>query len=33
MENKLVISKGERDGEGQDRHRGLRGTNIYAYNK
>ena len=33
IENKLVIIKAEREREGQDRHRGLRGMNIYVYNK
>ena len=31
MEKKLVVTSGEREGEeGQDRSRGLRGTNYYV---
>ena len=28
MENKLVVTSGVKEGEGQDRDRGLRGTNC-----
>ena len=30
MENKLVVTSGVREGEGQDRDRGLRGTYCYV---
>ena len=33
MENKLVVTSGVREGEGQDRDRGLRGTYCYVQNK
>ena len=33
IEDRLVVIKAEREREGQDRHRGLRGMNTYVYNK